>query len=542
MNPSTEEIGQDLDYSLDVVSAEIYDFLDSTVVGLTWGYSIDITRIGVTDFIFTHETFGDVGKIRLTAKPNSKSRFVSRKPRKPSESEIMELIAAGKLIVDLDGPVAPLLQIYLRRKELGIKEPEDYFNLAFSEEPPVQVNPDLGPDASEKIRAAEAELEELGKKVYRKRLENHASIVNAIVSDLQQVKLWHTSDKVKRVNALLHESGTLETIRRGNLKQFQGFIDAVQSLRHLRYDLPLHGPISSGLSLKWLVVNGFNIVLDALENNREMSTGIGERMIKITPEMKLNDFAEEAERAKIDILDLLKAGRMMVTELPGGRIRILFTAGQLGSLFWKWAKELIDEMDRQGFLEIDPHGANQLTETRSKSGIEVGARSMGQYSLSLEGTEWKDNEELVNWQCGKCRALFDSKAEAVNHIQAEHSRGTAYPRINTIGIGILSGVLPNIVGEDSMDDLLADEPMLLDAMGFRAENVGMAEGNRTIGKLRRGGRPHCEDDVWAWEQVNEHGRSPTEVRKEWEDREGVVKRRLVDPDRQFKRIIKPDWL
>jgi hypothetical protein len=55
------------------------------------------------------------------------------------------------------------------------------------------------------------------------------------------------------------------------------------------------------------------------------------------------------------------------------------------------------------------------------------------------------------------------------------------------------------------------------------------------------GRPHFPEDIWAWEQVNLNNRESTQVRKEWKDRAEVKKRNLVDPDRQFKRIIKPDW-
>lgn len=67
------------------------------------------------------------------------------------------------------------------------------------------------------------------------------------------------------------------------------------------------------------------------------------------------------------------------------------------------------------------------------------------------------------------------------------------------------------------------------------------EAERVIVKRRTGGRPHLADDMWAWEQVNSIGREPSEVYQEWLQREGVQARNLIDSQRQFKRITKPDW-
>lgn len=53
------------------------------------------------------------------------------------------------------------------------------------------------------------------------------------------------------------------------------------------------------------------------------------------------------------------------------------------------------------------------------------------------------------------------------------------------------------------------------------------------------GRPHLPEDTWAWEQVNIEHREQAMVFKEWQER--VKTRNLVDPERQFNRIIKPEW-
>lgn len=56
----------------------------------------------------------------------------------------------------------------------------------------------------------------------------------------------------------------------------------------------------------------------------------------------------------------------------------------------------------------------------------------------------------------------------------------------------------------------------------------------------KGGRPHLPEDVWAWEQIHEHKRKKSEVYQEW--RERTQQRNLMDPLRQFNRIIHPEWM
>lgn len=63
-----------------------------------------------------------------------------------------------------------------------------------------------------------------------------------------------------------------------------------------------------------------------------------------------------------------------------------------------------------------------------------------------------------------------------------------------------------------------------------------------IHKEGKPGRPHWEEDIWAHKQVNDLGRSCSDVYKEWQQRINWEKRDLADPKRQFSRIIKPGWL
>jgi hypothetical protein len=60
---------------------------------------------------------------------------------------------------------------------------------------------------------------------------------------------------------------------------------------------------------------------------------------------------------------------------------------------------------------------------------------------------------------------------------------------------------------------------------------------------KKAGRPHLDDDVWAWKQIHKRKRDPfPDVYEEWLQREGVISRNLEDPKRQFKRFLDPNWL
>jgi len=63
-------------------------------------------------------------------------------------------------------------------------------------------------------------------------------------------------------------------------------------------------------------------------------------------------------------------------------------------------------------------------------------------------------------------------------------------------------------------------------------------------QVLKSGRPHEDEDVWLWEQVNIHNRGPEEVKPEW------IARAKANPDRsplpaslkrQFNLVIKPEW-
>lgn len=54
------------------------------------------------------------------------------------------------------------------------------------------------------------------------------------------------------------------------------------------------------------------------------------------------------------------------------------------------------------------------------------------------------------------------------------------------------------------------------------------------------GRKHYEEDITAWKQVNEEHKPIHEVYKYWIENNGR-ETALIDPKRQFNRIINPNW-
>ncbi|MBN2006241.1 MAG: metallophosphoesterase [Anaerolineae bacterium] len=99
---------------------------------------------------------------------------------------------------------------------------------------------------------------------------------------------------------------------------------------------------------------------------------------------------------------------------------------------------------------------------------------MSQKSYSFNGVKWDSNAELVDWQCGRCRAHFSAKEDGIQHISTEHKEGTLYPRLNTSGRLRLAEFLPVILSmtkNEVLDMLAKDEPSVLESLGFRAEVV-----------------------------------------------------------------------
>ena len=94
---------------------------------------------------------------------------------------------------------------------------------------------------------------------------------------------------------------------------------------------------------------------------------------------------------------------------------------------------------------------------------------MPEYSLSFDGTQWRENEELVDWQCSQCGARFEREDEAEEHLRIQHGNGTIHPRINTLGRGRLMRLGQALRMEDELAKL--DELTILDMLGFKSRVI-----------------------------------------------------------------------
>jgi nucleoside phosphorylase len=148
---------------------------------------------------------------------------------------------------------------------------------------------------------------------------------------------------------------------------------------------------------------------------------------------------------------------------------------------------------------------------------------MPEYSLSLDGMEWKDNKRLVDWQCKRCSALFATREDVLAHVRAEHNGGTYGPRLNAQGAKMVvaalmasksedplrlaflrdSGVIPRSafvgpVSEDRALKILRDyEPEILSQMGMKAGILApddtLPETSKSMVNPPPSGQPHCLD-------------------------------------------------
>lgn len=67
--------------------------------------------------------------------------------------------------------------------------------------------------------------------------------------------------------------------------------------------------------------------------------------------------------------------------------------------------------------------------------------------------------------------------------------------------------------------------------------------NKSV-KRKKPGRPHYPEDVWAWKEVFENGRDKKDVYPDWLEKvmKNPKRKNNVANERQYKRIMKPDWL
>ena len=139
--------------------------------------------------------------------------------------------------------------------------------------------------------------------------------------------------------------------------------------------------------------------------------------------------------------------------------------------------------------------------------------------------------------------------EAVPHIFMVEIRQVGPERNQLIGEWFYSRFSPDflvyflheIISVFSIDSILLygdDNKIIAKPLILKAASPSQTDHRESdiqqIGKPA--GRPHLPDDLWAWEQMFITGRDSPSVKAEWKKREGVVARKLQEPDRQFHKI------
>ena len=162
-----------------------------------------------------------------------------------------------------------------------------------------------------------------------------------------------------------------ELLLTGDLDQLNSLLEVEAGIstddafrRPRRVSLTLFGPIARGASTRWLVHNGFQLVLSYYHDGAGLITITnGLRRLSVSPGMTLQQIYDRAVAERLDICRALHLGLLSATPLPHGRLRLLFAlAGfENPSLFWLWVDGLAAELDRLGFHRADSAEASPGT-------------------------------------------------------------------------------------------------------------------------------------------------------------------------------------
>jgi hypothetical protein len=171
-----------------------------------------------------------------------------------------------------------------------------------------------------------------------------------------------------------------EIIASGTLQQFLGLVEFEQmragganpdydDTSSLVEPFSLYGPVtpSSGdkeSSQYWLVVSGYHSFLGAYRRGESaiISSGLL-GYLESRPGMTLDELDREARKQQSSLSRILGVGEMWASEVPGGRIRVVFNASRFRhpASFGEWADSFVAEMERQGFIQQSTSPPEWLT-------------------------------------------------------------------------------------------------------------------------------------------------------------------------------------
>lgn len=175
-----------LPYPIRVIRASIKDFLDHAPKS-SWFFTVT-DESGITDFVF-HMDIGIIGSIRLLEMPDDQTQFSAEPSPAIPKSEILRLIAGGKVYINEADrkTLTPVIDVFRQQEKLGIDKWgfEDY--LRHHEDNP-QI--DLPANTREEREAARPVLEKYTEKFSLKKGESYQNIIGATVVHLRMLGMW----------------------------------------------------------------------------------------------------------------------------------------------------------------------------------------------------------------------------------------------------------------------------------------------------------------------------------------------------------------
>jgi PIN domain nuclease of toxin-antitoxin system len=177
---------QDLAQPNSLIRIEIKTTLEESNFGPFIKYSIH-DEPGRTEFIFSHNFMGDLGKIRLQVLPNNECRFTSFNPAKPSRYDGCKYLYSYHF---LHGNPFHVFQYLVDREEL-VNEigGASFLSMELNQE----INDgrlELGENAKEIIKEAMKQIDFILFQLNQMRSEAYQYILDLIISNLRQHEIW----------------------------------------------------------------------------------------------------------------------------------------------------------------------------------------------------------------------------------------------------------------------------------------------------------------------------------------------------------------
>ena len=185
-NKLKQKIDQILLYPLDLIRIEIKSILELSILEEGAKYSIQ-DEPGRTEFIFSHDLYGDLGKIRLQVLPRNICRFISIFPPYPSRYDVSLILL--RINNDQHKPsdvYSFLLAKEDKNKEYGITETD---SIELDEEI-IDYEGILGENSQTIIKDALIEIDSERPVYFIIRIKHYKKYINSIISALMQKGLW----------------------------------------------------------------------------------------------------------------------------------------------------------------------------------------------------------------------------------------------------------------------------------------------------------------------------------------------------------------